>query len=1787
MGLSDEEPQHGSMEGSAASVDGWMKNQSKRAKQHRGTAKGKLTRKLEKFYEHVKDKVALEILEDNYNLIVKAFEEVELANESYCNLLDETSDTQELKSADIYIKELDDKKCAAHVLFVKIKDEMQMKGAIKVKSIDIPKFDGKIRDYSNFKRDYVRLMQPNYGKDPFALRQCLSGEALDSICGVEHDFDKMFARLDDMYSDSRRVIDVVIEDLREIEPVVEGDSLGFIRMVDKIEQNFLYLDQLGLSSELNTANMTSQIEKLLPPTQKREWIKIAENVEPVELFKKLLEYLLGERKSLKYLIASVRNPVNTKARVNYAVYNQDRISSDHTEESEIMKRLSDVEKAVTNINNLVIKLTEEKSEEKRSIGTLSTHLNRCWYHGTDGHDILDCATFQKLNNSEKFEILRKRGICFNCLKGIHVSRRCFKKSRCSATDANNQTCGKLHHTSLHENQIVGSSYVSLKRNGVMFMVNKIKCNNQVLNTLFDSGADVTMIRNDMAASLGLKGKHIRLAVTKLGNQTVTYNSKEYDLVLTDKQGNNVNITAYGIDEITSCINKVNLSHVKHLFKSTDVCQLDRPHGKIDLLIGADYCSLIPTVKETVGENLQLMESRFGMCVRGSHPSIACASGTRDIVGIRINHISGIIYDKDITVEPKSDIKDQIDKFFTVEYLGTECNPRCGDCKCGKCAVGNNDYSIRGERELALIEKGLQYDSEKKQWSAKFPWVKDPNLLQNNISVAVAKLRSTEKRLLKLGPEYAKAYNNQIRDMIKRDVARKLTPDEIKGYAGPITYLQHHEVLKPGSTSTPIRIVFNSSAKFMGQSLNSFWAKGPDVLNSMVGILLRFREGAIGIAGDISKMYNSIKLPEMEQHVRRFVWRDFQLNCEPEHYVLTSMGFGDKPSGIIAMLALKHTAELWMEKYPDAASMIISNSYVDDIIQSVESKEKALQLIQETEKILSYGNFKVKQWIMTGDVDKDDLDFSENEGDKILGLYWDRWNDEFKFKARLNFSPKYKGIRTGPDLKFSNFICNIPPVLTKRIVISQMCSVYDPLGLLLPYTLKAKILLRETVSCSTKLGWDDPLPAHMKEQWVVHFHKLFGIDSLSFERCIKPPTAIGLPMLVIFSDSSSNAYGAVAYARWKMKSGMFESKLIMAKGRIAPTRQLSIPRLELCGAIISCRLRKLIENELSYRFSSVMHITDSAIVRAQIQKESYGFGTFVATRVAEVQSKSNPNEWWWIASCHNPADLLTRPNDPSDIIISSLWKYGPKFMTLPKEEWPISQSIECDLPDRVHVNLTHCLKDSDECVIDLSKFKNYNKLIAVTGRILNVMKIRSLKGILLRLEPDILNEALQFWIRQAQKCFSGNWKQKYQRLGPYKTENGIIMVGQRLEYWLKQNWNQDNFILLPRKHLFTILYISHLHNIDHAGVDVTLSKLQTKFWVPSARKVIRAVKRKCVTCRRLDYKVEGQCMGQVATERITPCPAFYHTATDIFGPFQIRDNVKKRTTGKAYGVIFNCMVTRAVYIDVVDGYDTHSFLKTFRRFTAVHGYPATVHSDLGSQLVSASKELQIAINNWNMSDISEFGTKGGLKWIFNRSADAAWQNGVSESLIKSVKRSLAMIIGSTLMTYSGLQTIFFEIANLMNERPIGLKPGMDLELGTYLCPNDLLLGRASNHAPCGPWKDSFNTKRRLDYIQNVVNTFWRKWQRDYFPTLIVRQKWHTDKRNLQSGDIVLIQDSNTVKGKWKMGQVVKVEKGRDTKVRDVSIRYKVQKPGKEYKGQSDTIIRRSVHKLVVLLPVEEQ
>ncbi|KAJ8030376.1 hypothetical protein HOLleu_26786 [Holothuria leucospilota] len=156
---------------------------------------------------------------------------------------------------------------------------------------------------------------------------------------------------------------------------------------------------------------------------------------------------------------------------------------------------------------------------------------------------------------------------------------------------------------------------------------------------------------------------------------------------------------------------------------------------------------------------------------------------------------------------------------------------------------------------------------------------------------------------------------------------------------------------------------------------------------------------------------------------------------------------------------------------------------------------------------------------------------------------------------------------------------------------------------------------------------------------------------------------------------------------------------------------------------------------------------------------------------------------------------------------------------------------------------------------------------------------------------------------------------------------------------------------------------------------------------------------------------------------------------------------------------------------------------------------------------------------------------------------------------------------------------YEVATLINERPIERHP-TEPEDGSYLCPNDLLLERSSSRVPEGPFSDNVNPKQRLQFIQSLVNGFWRKWTRDFFPSLIFRQKWHTVRSNLQKEDVVLVQDSNIVRGKWRMGIVTEVYPDKAGKVHNVKV-----KVCNDSGGQSS--IKRAVHRLVVLIPVEEK
>ncbi|XP_063843679.1 uncharacterized protein LOC135090655 [Scylla paramamosain] len=1765
-----------------------------RRRRLRGTARGKLTRKCNLLSEQVKQGKPSSIIEDYYEEVKDAFRELERRHEDVMDALCESDQEEEdfngkLKNEEQYIVQAELLKtgaCETLLQLCKKEKETALTDSatkVKVKPIEPPKFEGDIRQYQTFRSNYDKIMTVNYGENAFALKQCLSGEALSVVHGVDDDYKEMFRRLDQRYADPVRLTDTVINQLQELKPIAEGNTGKFVETVEVIEKCWTDMSKNNLEVQMSTVIVISLIEKILPPQQKREWTKIYQNLSnKVNAFPELLKYLKEEKNVLDYIDKDVRKRShNSKATVHSVEVKED--------DSQIMRTLQKLQlqqaEHQANMESIMQKFTQTLSSGGSQVGRHRQNYgnpNFCWYHNSDSHTISRCNTFHNLEPSNKMEVLRKNHVCFHCLAMGHSSKDCQEKRSCYMKLGNGNVCGKPHHPRLHyllyQNDI--NIHTNKSDGCTLLMIGQVNCKDDSLVTLFDPGSTSSLVTHRKARDLGLCGTPYNITMTTVGNVSDTVFTKMYKMPLVDETGKQYLIQCVGMDEITSEVNPVPMDIILSQLGVSQSMHIFRPHGRVDLLIGADSCDIIPTTVKTVGK-LQLMKGPFGYCVRGSHPELK-NEYTEHYVA-QVNHMSLTSNTFEIQGEICRTFKEDIDNLFAMDHLGTNCRPKCTNCINCKDCNRETHITVKEEEEMKLILSGLEYQEKEKTWTVHYPWIKDPHHLPNNFGVALMKLKGTEKRLKKLGSRSTENYKVQIDDMLKRGVARKLNREELNWYKGPVHYLSHHEVLKQSSASTPTRIVFNASASYNGHVLNNYWAKGPNVMNSLFGLLLRFREGSIAFVGDIAKMFNSIRLSEFDSHVHRFLWRDFE-DRAPDHYALTAVPFGDICSPAIAILAMRQTAEKCKEEFPEAANVIVQDSYMDDIIHSMNDTEKASQIIKDVELILNRGNFHMKEWIISGKTQVgNDVDLSGIPGEKVLGLVWNPVEDEISFKMKMKSTCKQT---CSVEVKSNSDEPQNP--LTKRKALSYISTIFDPMGFVTPVTLRGKLLMRQIIEYidenGRKLDWDDPLPEEFIGKWYKFCHDMHELGTIKLPRCICNAELVE-PTLILFNDASTLAYSACAYARWRVGKDKYQSKLLAAKSRLAPIKTQTIPRLELSSAVLSVRLRNTIMNETNIRFDHVHHFTDSEIVLSQITKHNIKAGTYVANRIVEIKESSLSNEWHWISTEVNIADLMTRSSKFVDMGPTSCWQCGPTFLELPFSQWPmksISPTPEIkSIINTAEVNNWHI---NDCNMFDIDRFNSYRKIIGVTARVLNALHARSFKGILASPTVDQLKQAEILWIKRAQISLTDNWEKRFKRLGPF-CKDGIIYVGSRIAAWLKNNYNNEAFILLPTKHRLTEVCIKDIHDKDHGGIESTLCKLQAKFWIPQARKLIKSVKSRCVTCRRLEKQVIGQSMGPVPEERLKPSPLFYHSALDLFGPLMIKDTVKGRCKKKVYGVVVNCLSTRASYVDLVEGYDTDSLITTLRRFTAIRGFPHSMYSDHGSQLKLASKE--VCFLTQDQEKLSQFSREGGMEWKFTKSADAPWENGCSEAMVKLVKRVMTRVIGDSTLTFGELQSAMFEIANMLNERPIGMKNGSDCTKGSYLCPNDLILGRASVHTPEGVFDSSTNTRTRQRFINAIVKSFWKKWMMHYFSTLIVQQKWHCEKRNLRVGDIVLVQDSNNLKGHWKLAEVCQVLPSSDGKVRDVQIRYKLQSGNSMYKGHQDIKVNRSVHKLVLILPIEEQ
>ena len=830
------------------------------------------------------------------------------------------------------------------------------------------------------------------------------------------------------------------------------------------------------------------------------------------------------------------------------------------------------------------------------------------------------------------------------------------------------------------------------------------------------------------------------------------------------------------------------------------------------------------------------------------------------------------------------------------------------------------------------------------------------------------------------------------------------------------------------------------------------------------------------------------------------------------------------------------------------------------------------------------------------------------------MIWDAKRDVFKFVVRINLSPLKNKSRTGPDLSKAELQSDPPRTISRRQYYSQVQSLFDPIGLLAPVMLKAKLILRKTWESECKdLKWDDDLPEVLVKEIVDYFIELFDLETLEFPRSIWPAEAvIGKPELICFSDGSTSAFGTVVYVRWLLETGGWWTALVASKSKIAPKNRITIPRLELNGAVLAKRLREFVVEQVDLEFERIYHLVDSSTVLGYLHKQDSKLKPFEGVRVSEVQTSGTFTDgrldnWGWIEGQLNPADWATKPRSVSDLVKGGFWQKGPQFLQEDFSKWPIrmdfnTERLEGEIVPKVHLVMFAGSVSEEGFLLLLDRVSTARKLFNVVVYVMKWLPRSYLDRNRGMESAGSLEYARRVCIIQAQKEIQSDMEDsvastigekihgRYRRLSPFLDE-GIWRVGFRMREHVPFNQNHKPPAFLPNTSRLTFLLMREAHERKHSGVEETLAHFHMHgYWTNQAGKLAKRIKSQCIICRYLDKTPLKQTMGSVPMDQVVSPMAWGYVEMDLFGPFKCRSEINKRASCKIWGMVLVDRNSGAVHCDIVTDYSAQETIKTLRRFAALRGWPVKIFSDPGSQLESSSGSLQCW---WTLmqDQLSSFATGSSFSWEVSP-ANSPWRQGKCEVRIKVLKRLITIAIGSARLTPTELQTVVFEAANLCNERPIGVHkvPKAD---GTFqvLTPNCLIMGRSLNKVPDDSNLASHLKKSdRYQIIQQVTTDFWKRWTEEVTPESVIRQRWHETGRSLQVGDIVLIHESSPIKGRYTLGIVESVKVSQDGLVRSCVVGYRIPSSrdsiGK-YSGGKKVTVTRSVQRLSLLLPIEEQ
>lgn len=1099
-------------------------------------------------------------------------------------------------------------------------------------------------------------------------------------------------------------------------------------------------------------------------------------------------------------------------------------------------------------------------------------------------------------------------------------------------------------------------------------------------------------------------------------------------------------------------------------------------------------------------------------------------------------------------------------------------------------------SIWSKQEKACEEYFVEnyYRTEEGRYVVRLPFNEKINELGRSKYFAIKQFENLEKRMDR-DKEFAQKYVDFMKDYEKAGHMSKIGRDREEGY-----YTVHHGIRSSGK----FRVIYDASRKTTTQiSLNEAQLVGPRQQRDIFVILNDFRIGKFGLTADIVQMYRQILVDERDRKFQKIIWRSSR--DEPiSVYELNTVTYGHAAAPHCAIRAMNQCAQDYENQFQLGARIVKNNFYVDDLIVSCNSELELEKIKQELTELLGRGCFTLAKWRsnLNG---SDKLDIQDKETKAVLGLLWDTKTDEFRFAVKED----EKG----------------PVVWTKRNILSKLGRIFDPLGLITPITLVGKIMMQEL--WKSNVGWDEPVSTVVNTDWKKLLGDLSAVNRIKVPRWVKiePSTKCQIHG---FCDASKKAYGAVVYVRVSDLKGNFYVTLLSAKSRVAPIKELTIPRLELCATLLLMDLIMAVLPAFDRERIEAIHCwSDSQIslywIHGGGRKES-NLKVFVANRVNEVVEKTKKLmcDWHWISGKENPADLASRGVMPTELVNSKSWWMGPAW--LKSDKWPNldkrfeiterergllngeirvekkklkpAQSVTLAIHHATMVRENESMKigpwyktmrhDSEayEYMDSFSDFKKLKLITAMLFRACHNFKFPR-ERVVGSLTSEEKKTAVNWLIRYDQantvteEIETLKGKKGTNLTFKFDEEEKILRVIGRLE---NANLTKDeiNPIYLSPEGKLIKLLIQYAHKRTfHGGTQEMIQFLRSKYWVPGLRRMVRQVPLRCPSCFRQRMKTSTQQMASLPASRVIPAYPFENCGVDYAGPILVRSKYgRKPVLKKAWIAVFVCLVTRAVHLEIVTDATSVAFTAALRRIISRRGMIRKMVSDNGTNFVGAAKNLREIMKREN---VESYEREFDLEWSFNPPS-APHHGGIFEAAVKSMKYHLIREIGDHALTEEEVNTLLCQIEACLNSRPLGALHD-DNTNDLALTPAHFLVGRPLITLQEEDNLESIKISRlnRWQRIQQIHQGFWKKWKESYLLGLIKRSKWNGEQRNTQVGDVVVVRNENEPPTRWWLARIVQTYPGKDGLVRTVKITHH----NREYV--------RPITKLGLLIPIEEQ